>query len=151
MITTPKRKMPVEIEASVENFEWLAKACQYEWPRHELASTYIPRDKAGEDLPELEPPLKHRTLKNSTLKMYVWYRKLDGAWKTKEMTVPAPSGLDESALGAIIRSKEAAMLEFFDINHHAADGACPPEGADPLPHPEDEANADAGDASPSVS
>ncbi len=124
VLTTPKRKAAISIEASAANLEWLCKASQVVWEiahvRKEDRKKYVPRVEIDDEdnLPTLETPLKYRKLADGRLELYVHYRTQDGSWKTHQSTVlKALADFDAYARNSIIQQCAASVLKWYGENH----------------------------------
>ena len=116
LVTTPKRKAHVTMEATPENFEWLVKAAHEDWG----ASDRPPKMKRTEDdeqssLPVLKHPCKYHKTAGGKTKIVCSYRD-QGIWKRHQNAVEPYMGKDSSFEDSV-RKCESDVLDFYEKNH----------------------------------
>ena len=132
VVTTPKRRVSVTMEATPENFEWLLQAAQVEWDTGAKLEKKANIDEEF-DLPELTGPCKYQKTENGKLKISCSYRQ-QGLWKKHQKAVNVNIHEDNSNLLAIIRRCEAEVLDFYH-SHHEPTGAAPLQPGEGQPAP----------------
>ncbi len=143
VVTTPKRRVNVSMEALAENFEWLRKACQVEWDNGPPPPKQRPPPEEDADLPELRPPCKYRKTLGGKLTIACCYRQ-GGAWKVHQRVVAMVSGQGNAGAEDMIRRCEGEVLRFYRENHEstAAEGEGPEAGAEALKDGEEDGAED---------
>ena len=130
VVTTPKRRTKVTMEANAENLEWLLKASQAGW---DLKGTEGEKRGINEEevshLPVLSHPCKYQKTPGGKLKIVCSYRE-QGTWKKKEKVVGV---LLESSMEGIIRMCEAEVVEFYHKHHEPPAGGSGEVAEEPLP------------------
>ena len=113
VVTTPKRRGNVTMEATPENFEWLMLAAQVEGdiPKPEKRQ----HEDEGDDLPTLSPPCQFQKTGGGKLKVYCYYRH-QGQWKKHQQSVQVGI-LGGDSLEAAIRRCEGSVMDFYNSNH----------------------------------
>ena len=118
VVTTPKRRANVTIEAAAENFEWLLLAAQAEWGTGPKAEKRCMSDEQLSQLPELEPPCKFSKTSVGKLQVYCNYRE-QGVWKKHQKTVGVNFDSDLSSFEAMTRTCEAGVMDFYRSHHES--------------------------------
>ena len=127
VVTTPKRRANVTMEATAENFEWLLKAAQCDWDSGVKPQRGID-DEEESMLPELAHPCKYQKTESGKLKIVCSYRQ-HGVWKKHQKAVGVSIQGDNSSFESIIRSCEEEVLNFFRAHHEVNQGDEPREQA----------------------
>jgi hypothetical protein len=133
VVTTPKRRVNITMEAIADNFEWLMQAAQVEWGTGAKPEkrAYIDED-AHDDLPELIPPCKYQKTEAGKLKLFCNYRQ-HGAWKRHQKCVSVNINQDSSKLETIIRRCESEVLSFYQSHHEPVGQEQQPVESPPSP------------------
>ena len=119
VVTTPKRRVNVTMEATANNFEWLLHAAQVEWDTGaRIAKRSFPDDD-DDELPELTAPCKYLKTEGGKLKILCSYRH-QGVWKKHQRAVSLNICAENSSLETMIRRCEAEVLEFYNSHHESA-------------------------------
>ena len=128
VVTTPKRRVNVTMEATAENFEWLMQAAQVEWDTG-AKRAHIDDDV---DLPELAAPCKYQKSEAGKLKIVCSYRQ-QGSWKKHQKAVNVNIHEDNSNLETIIRRCEGEVLGFYNLHHEPGGQGDQPVEPSPAP------------------
>ena len=118
VVTTPKRKAIVTMEATVKNLEWLAKAAHEDWGASTQPQQHRIDDEEQSTLPVLQHPLKYQKTAGGKMRILCHYRS-QGVWKRHQAAVEPYMGKDCS-FEESVRKCESDVLNFFEENHEAS-------------------------------
>jgi len=129
VVTTPKRRVNVTMEATPENFNWLMMAAQVDRDIGAKPEKRSFQEVDGSTLPELSHPCKY-SFRFSKVTIMCSYRQ-QGVWKKHQRSLSVNAAGDNSSFEAIVRGCEAEVLAFYNSHH---DKGGPDDGGDePLP------------------
>ena len=128
VVTTPKRRANVTMEATSENFGWLMMATQAEWHIGTKPEKRSIHEVDESTLPELSHPCKY-SVQAGKVKVLCSYRQ-QGVWKKHQRSVSVTAAGTNSSFEANVRGCEAEVLAFYNSNH---DKGGPDDGGEPLP------------------
>ena len=115
VVTTPKRRANVTMEATSENFSWLMMASQADWDIGTKPEKRSIHEVDESTLPELSHPCKY-VFHLSKVKVVCSYRH-QGVWKKHQRALSVSVAGDNSSFEAIVRGCEAEVLSFYNSNH----------------------------------
>ncbi len=115
VVTTPKRRANVTMEATSENFDWLMMAAQANWYIGAKPEKRSIHELDESTLPELSHPCKY-SIHLSKVKAVCSYRQ-QGVWKKHQRSLNVSAAGDNSSFEAIVRGCEAEVLTFYNSNH----------------------------------
>ena len=129
VVTTPRRKANVTMEATAQNFEWLVKAAHEDWAPSAPPPKKQRADEDDADLPALSWPCKYAWSAAGKIKIVCSYRD-QSTWKRMQRAVePSMVGC---SFAEGVRKCEQDVLEVYEANHnpiaepHAAEAEAPP-------------------------
>jgi hypothetical protein len=125
VVTTPKRRANVTMEATSENFSWLMLATKADWDIGAKPEKRSIHEVDESTLPELSHPCKYSVHSNK-VKVRCSYRQ-QGVWKIHQRSLSVSTVGDNSSFETIVRACEAEVLAFYNSNH---DKGGPGDGVD---------------------
>ena len=115
VVTTPKRRANVTMEATSENFNWLMRATEAEWDTGAKPEKRSIHEVDESTLPELSHPCKY-SVHLGKVKVLCSYRQ-HGVLKRHQRSLSVNAAGDNSSFEAIVRGCEAEVLAFYNSNH----------------------------------
>ena len=125
IITTPKRGLPVTVEALPANFEWLRMACQVKWEEQpKKKKRVLRRTLSIDELPPLDWPLQYwKDPTSGATCIICYYRGEDGKYRTHRKKLEMPGEEDGNITERLIKHCAASVLAFFESNQCELGGA----------------------------
>ncbi len=115
VVTTPKRRANMTMEATSESFSWLMLATKADWDIGAKPEKRSIHEVDESTLPELSHPCKY-SFQDDKVKVSCCYWQ-QGGWKRHQRSANVTTAGDKSSIEAIVRGLEAEVLAFFNLNH----------------------------------